>query len=57
LAIAEGEIPPTINYVDPDPECDLDYVPNVGRQRKAAVALNLSLGMGGNNACLALKAV
>lgn len=55
LAICDGKIPPTINYEARDPDCDLDYVPNTGRELKVGVALNLSLGMGGSNACLALR--
>jgi 3-oxoacyl-[acyl-carrier-protein] synthase II len=57
LALRNGEMPPTINYENPDPDCDLDYVPNEAREGRVAAALNLSLGLGGNNAALALKAV
>ena len=56
LAIQRGAIPPTINYDEPDPECDLDYVPNEARETKARTALAYSLGMGGNNAALAFTA-
>jgi len=55
LAIHRSEIPPTINYEDPDPECDLDYVPNEAREQDVDLALCYSLGMG-NNAALALAA-
>ena len=57
LAIRDGVVPPTINYETPDPECDLDYVPNKAREAKVRVCLNNSLGFGGHNACLAIKAV
>ena len=52
LAIARGVIPPTINYEHPDPECDLDYVPNVARQAQVKVAISNSFGFGGHNAAL-----
>ncbi|RKY31847.1 MAG: beta-ketoacyl-[acyl-carrier-protein] synthase II [Candidatus Omnitrophota bacterium] len=55
LSIKDDVIPPTINYEFPDPECDLDYVPNTARQVKVEVALSNSLGFGGHNATLALK--
>jgi 3-oxoacyl-[acyl-carrier-protein] synthase II len=54
LSIKEGLIPPTINYEEKDPDCDLDYVPNEGRDKTIDVAMNVSLGMGGNNACIAM---
>ncbi len=57
LAIKNGVIPPTINYENPDPECDLDYVPNTARVKNISVALNNSLGFGGHNATLILKKV
>jgi 3-oxoacyl-[acyl-carrier-protein] synthase II len=57
LAIKNGVVPPTINLENPDPECDLDYVPNVARQKKVRLALNNSFGFGGHNATLAFKAL
>lgn len=51
-ALREGIIPPTINYEHPDPECDLDYVPNQARKKPVKYALSNSLGFGGHNACL-----
>ena len=56
LAIKHGIIPPTINYETPDPECDLDYVPNVARRAEVRTAMSNSFGFGGTNACLVLKA-
>ncbi|MFZ1121947.1 MAG: beta-ketoacyl-ACP synthase II [Candidatus Binataceae bacterium] len=55
LAIERGMVPPTINYEHPDPECDLDYVPNRPRPAKIRIALNNSFGFGGTNATLAFK--
>ncbi|WP_010283377.1 beta-ketoacyl-ACP synthase II [Bacillus timonensis] len=55
LAIKEGIIPPTINYETPDPECDLDYVPNKAREQEVNVALSNSLGFGGHNATILFK--
>ena len=57
MAIHTGMVPPTMNYTTPDPECDLDYVPNQARQFKIRACLNNSLGFGGHNASLLLKAV
>jgi 3-oxoacyl-[acyl-carrier-protein] synthase II len=55
LAIQRNLIPPTINLDDPDPECDLDYVPNKAREAKVTVALSNSFGFGGHNACLLMR--
>ena len=56
LAIRDSVIPPTINLENPDPECDLDYVPNAAREKKVRVALNNSFGFGGHNATLVATA-
>ena len=55
LTIRDGIIPPTINYDTPDPECDLDYVPNIARKAQVNIALSNSFGFGGVNATLVLK--
>jgi 3-oxoacyl-[acyl-carrier-protein] synthase II len=57
LAIQHGVVPPTINQENRDPECDLDYVPNVAREAPVRICLNNSLGFGGHNACLLLRKV
>ncbi len=57
LAMQNGVLPPTINYENPDPGCDLDYVPNTAREQKTKACLNNSLGFGGHNATLCFKAV
>jgi 3-oxoacyl-[acyl-carrier-protein] synthase II len=54
LALTEGVIPPTINYERPDPECDLDYVPNHARHRELTTVMSNSFGFGGTNACIVL---
>ena len=54
LALHEGVLPPTIGYKEPDPECDLDYIPNTARKVQAEYALSCSLGFGGHNAAVAL---
>lgn len=55
LAIRDGVVPPTINYEEPDPACDLDYVPNEAREVKVDAALSNSFGFGGQNICLIAK--
>jgi 3-oxoacyl-[acyl-carrier-protein] synthase II len=55
LAMLEGFIPPTINYETPDPDCDLDYVPNTVRMQQITCALSNSLGFGGHNATVVIK--
>ena len=57
LAMSRGVIPPTINYSEPDPECDLDYVPNEARQADVKVAISNSLGFGGTNATILFRKV
>jgi 3-oxoacyl-[acyl-carrier-protein] synthase II len=52
LAIRDGVLPPTMNYVHPDPECDLDYVPNEARNVQVDVALSNAMGLGGHNGCV-----
>jgi 3-oxoacyl-[acyl-carrier-protein] synthase II len=57
MAMDKGIVPPTINYQDPDPECDLDYVPNAARDARIEYALSNSLGFGGTNATLLFKRI
>jgi 3-oxoacyl-[acyl-carrier-protein] synthase II len=57
LAIHEGVIPPTINYRQPDPDCDLDYVPNEAREARVDVALSNAMGLGGHNGCVLIGRV
>jgi 3-oxoacyl-[acyl-carrier-protein] synthase II len=52
LAVRDGVLPPTINYREPDPACDLDYVPNEAREAEVEVALSNAMGLGGHNACV-----
>jgi 3-oxoacyl-[acyl-carrier-protein] synthase II len=55
LALSRGVIPPTINYTTPDPECDLDYVPNRARRHSFQAALSNSFGFGGQNVSLIVR--
>jgi len=55
LSLYQGIMPPTINYENPDPECDLDYVPNKAREKKIKIAISNSFGFGGTNAALVFK--
>lgn len=55
LSIKNSYVVPTINYSDPDPECDLDYTPNVGKERPIEYAISNSLGFGGHNSCLVFR--
>ena len=55
LALKNGVLPPTIHLAEPDPACDLDYVPNAAREVACDVALSTSLGFGGHNGCLAFR--
>src|SRR3954452_11265609 len=57
LAIHEGVLPPTANYEHPDPECDLDYVPNEARETQVDVALSNAMGLGGHNGCVLMGRV
>ena len=52
LAVRDGVLPPTMNYVHPDPECDLDYVPNESREAEVEIALSNAMGLGGHNGCV-----
>jgi 3-oxoacyl-[acyl-carrier-protein] synthase II len=55
LAVTEGVLPPTINYEEADPECDLDYIPNEARKADIAVGVSNSFGFGGHNACIVVR--
>lgn len=55
MAIRDQKVPPTINYTTPDPECDLDYVPNTAKSRRVRVAMSTSVGLGGHNAALIFR--
>jgi len=54
-AIREGILPPTIHYETPDPECDLDVIPNKAREKKIDLAISNAFGFGGHNAVLAVR--
>jgi 3-oxoacyl-(acyl-carrier-protein) synthase len=55
MAIRDQKVPPTINYTTPDPECDLDYVPNKAKSRPVHVAMSTSVGLGGHNAAIIFR--
>jgi 3-oxoacyl-[acyl-carrier-protein] synthase II len=55
FALERGVLPPTINYEVPDPECDLDYIPNASREASVEIGVNNSFGFGGHNACVVLR--
>jgi len=55
LAVERGVLPPTINYEQPDPECDLDYIPNESREAEIEVGVSNSFGFGGHNACIVVR--
>jgi 3-oxoacyl-[acyl-carrier-protein] synthase II len=57
LSLYNGILPPTINYETPDPKCDLDYVPNVAREKQIDVALSNSFGFGGTNGTVVMKKI
>ena len=57
MALYTGVVPPTVGLQEADPNCDLDYVPNVKREAEIELALSSSLGFGGHNACIAFKKV
>jgi 3-oxoacyl-[acyl-carrier-protein] synthase II len=57
LSLKHGAVPPTINLDEPDPECDLDYVPHAARELSHRVAVSNSFGFGGQNAALVFKSV
>jgi 3-oxoacyl-[acyl-carrier-protein] synthase II len=57
LAIRDQKVPPTINYANPDPDCDLDYVPNEAREAEVQVTLSNAMGLGGHNGCVLLARV
>jgi 3-oxoacyl-[acyl-carrier-protein] synthase II len=54
-AIQDGILPPTIHYETPDPECDLDYIPNQAREQKVEIAINNAFGFGGHNSIIVIR--
>ena len=56
-AVRHGIVPPTINYSEPDPDCDLDVTPNEARERKVDVAISNAFAFGGTNASVAVRAI
>ncbi len=54
-SVREGILPPTIHYETPDPECDLDYIPNTARKKKIDLAISNAFGFGGHNAVIAIR--
>jgi 3-oxoacyl-(acyl-carrier-protein) synthase len=54
-AVREGILPPTIHYETPDPECDLDYIPNTAREKRIDLAISNAFGFGGHNAVLVIR--
>ncbi|MFA5005916.1 MAG: beta-ketoacyl-ACP synthase II [Candidatus Izemoplasmatales bacterium] len=57
LAVKDGIVPPTIHYREPDPDCDLDYTPNVAKRKNLTYAMNVNLGFGGQNAAVVVKRI
>ena len=57
MTLKDGIIPPTINLNNPDPKCDLDYTPNVAREKKVKIVMNNSFGFGGTNSSLIFKSL
>jgi 3-oxoacyl-[acyl-carrier-protein] synthase II len=55
LALRDGKLPPTINYDEPDPTCDLDVIPNVPRETQVEIGVSNSFGFGGHNACVVFR--
>ena len=55
FALKHGVLPPTINYETPDPECDLDYIPNEARRQDTEIGVSNSFGFGGHNACVVFR--